>query len=289
MRNNSFPPKLHVLLAREAGRAIVIRRGPSSQTSVFAWDRETNLFQIAHWFKGRIYERRSDISPDGKFWIYFAMNGKWQAETSGSWTTVARTPQLKAISLYAKGNCWNGGGLFLSNRTFWLNDGLGHVPLFESDRVHRSHHYHPPFHYGRECPHVYYNRLQRDGWRPAQRETVSDTVTRVLFDKNVSENRILRKVCVEEIASPHSRGRFFDEHLLIHGDAIIAHNDWEWAEVVADTILYCASGCLFQQRFQNEDVPDAPELLHDFNAYSFQKRISPARRTQTGTDDTISI
>jgi cytochrome bd-type quinol oxidase subunit 2 len=30
---------------------------------------------VGQWLKGRIYERRSDLSPDGKHLIYFAMNG----------------------------------------------------------------------------------------------------------------------------------------------------------------------------------------------------------------------
>ena len=50
------------------------------------------------------------------------MSGRWQSETKGSWTAISRVPNLKAICLFAKGDCWHGGGLFLTNREFWLND-----------------------------------------------------------------------------------------------------------------------------------------------------------------------
>ena len=289
MKVSAFPMKLHVLLAREAGRALVIRQGPSAQTCVFSWNRETNQFQIAHWFKGRIYERRSDMSPDGRYWIYFAMNGKWQSETSGAWTTVAPCPQLKAISLYAKGNCWNGGGLFLNNRSFWLNDGLGHVPLFESDRVHRNSHYHPPNHYGRECPHVYYNRLQRDGWRLVEQTPLQGTSARVVFDRSASENWILHKICFEEVSHSNNRGNFYDTHQLIHDGDVVEKPDWEWADCIDGRILYCAHGCLFQQRFLPDNSPGKPELLHDFNSYSFKRRMAGARHSQQSSDDTIAM
>ena len=42
--------------------------------------------------RGRVYERRSDVSPDGKYFIYFAMNGRWTTATKGAWTAIARVP-----------------------------------------------------------------------------------------------------------------------------------------------------------------------------------------------------
>jgi len=46
------------------------------------------------------------------------MNGKWESETKGAWTAISKTPYLKAISLFAKGDCWNGGGLFMTDKNF---------------------------------------------------------------------------------------------------------------------------------------------------------------------------
>ncbi len=124
-----FPCRLHVLLARNAKVGLVIRRGPSKSVCTVLWNRECNAFKLGQWLRGRIYERRCDLSPDGRHFIYFAMNGRSEAETKGAWTAISRVPYLKAVALYAKGDCWHGGGLFLSDREFWLNDGHGHTEL----------------------------------------------------------------------------------------------------------------------------------------------------------------
>src|SRR3954470_13510993 len=167
-----FPARLHVLLAREGPAALVIRRGPAKTSCVVHWDRRKDTFRVGQWVRARIYERRCDLSPDGNWFIYFAMNGRWQSETKGSWTAVSLAPYLKAISLYAKGDCWHGGGLFTGKKTFWLN-GFGYSPLREDRRVIRDEKYSPPAHYGSECTGVYYVRLQRDGWKLVSSDTRS--------------------------------------------------------------------------------------------------------------------
>jgi len=82
--------RIHVLLAREAPLGVVIRRGPSKQVCTVQWDRRDDEFQIGQWLRGRIYERRCDLSTDGKHLIYFALNGKWSADYRGSWTAISR-------------------------------------------------------------------------------------------------------------------------------------------------------------------------------------------------------
>jgi len=138
-----FPPRLHVILARDAKVAVVFRRGPSKSVCTMLWDRKRDTFRIGQWFRGRIYERRADLSPDGKFLIYFAMNGKVDSETGGSWTAISRAPWLKAIVLLAKGDCWHGGGLFTGDRQYWLNDDFGHRIVRDSTQVVRDNGYHP--------------------------------------------------------------------------------------------------------------------------------------------------
>ena len=66
------PARLHVILAREAPLAVVIRRGPAKQVCTVLWNRRTDEFTLGQWLKGRIYEDRCDLSPDGRYFIYFA-------------------------------------------------------------------------------------------------------------------------------------------------------------------------------------------------------------------------
>ena len=71
-RPEPVPARLHAILAREAPKAVVFRRGPSGQVCTLGWDLETDTFTMGQWLKGRIYEYRSDLSPDGELMIYFA-------------------------------------------------------------------------------------------------------------------------------------------------------------------------------------------------------------------------
>ncbi len=276
MTEDKFPARLHVLIAQESNHALVIRRGPSKSTCVLAWDRQKNSFDVAQWLKGRIYERRSDISPNGKHWIYFAMNGKWQSEAKGAWTTVAKVPWLKAISLFAKGDCWSGGGLFLNDKQFWLNDGHGHEQLFASSTVSRNDSYQPKDSYGGECPHVYYNRLQRDGWvmKCARENQQWDSQT--LFEKALPQRWILRKICHEQLGSPKGKGCYWDAHEVESATGEVhTMPEWEWAEWVDDAIIYAERGCLFRMSLESRAAIGNQKLLHDFNGYEFENKQAP--------------
>ncbi len=60
------------MLARAAPAAVIFRRGPSRRVQLIAWDTATDRLVPGQWFHGRIYERRSDLSPCGRMLIYLA-------------------------------------------------------------------------------------------------------------------------------------------------------------------------------------------------------------------------
>jgi hypothetical protein len=276
MKEEKFPARLHVLIARENKKALVIRRGPSKSTCVLAWDRKKNTFEVSQWIKGRIYERRSDISPSGEYWIYFAMNGKWDSESKGAWTAISKAPWLKAVSLYAKGDCWNGGGLFLNDKSYWLNDEHGHEKLFSSSNVRKEESYEPPQQYGGECLNVYYNRLQRDGWDLISRSEKEKWSSDSVFEKKLPKSWLLRKVCHEQIGSPKGKGCYWDEHELINKNSeSISKPGWEWADWVDESIVYAENGCLYKVAIENCNQLGKAKLLHDFNGYKFENRQAP--------------
>lgn len=265
-----IPARLHVLLARQSHTGLVIRRGPSKHVGVFAWDRRTNEFELAQWLKGRIYERRSDLSPDGKYWIYMAMNGHWGDNSIGSWTTIARAPWLKAITLYPKNSCWNGGGLFCTNKSYWLDENEDIKAKVKSSEVRRIKDYKLFGDYGGECLHVYYNRLQRDGW-----SMIGDK-NNAIFLKSISNNWTLKKICHAQINSPEGKGCYWDEHQLISPSGeIFEYPSWEWAEWVDDAIFFAERGCLYKISVSNADGIGLSELIHDFNEYKFEAIKAP--------------
>jgi hypothetical protein len=270
------PARLHVLLARDAPAAVVIRRGPSRHVAVVGWDRRTDRFTLGQWLYGRIYERRCDLSPDGRHLICFAMNGRWQSKVKGSWTAVSRAPYLKALTLLAKGDCWHGGGLFVSSKEYWVNDGYGHQLLHDDARLRRSTKY--PWHesYGGECPGVYYLRLQRDGWtmkRTAPDGSGSDVT---LFDKRVGGHWRLRKRAYATLDRPVGRGCYFDRHELWNArtETGIDFPQWEWADVDGGRLVWAEDGKLFAGRVERDGLHGVSQLF-DFNPMRFERIEAP--------------
>ncbi len=270
-----FAPRIHVLLAKEAPYGVVIRRGPSKQVCTIGWNREEDTFQIGQWLKGRIYERRSDLSPDGKLMIYFAMNGAWTSESKGSWSAISRAPYLKAVGFWPQGNCWFGGGLFVDNDTYWLNGRYVPEPLTK-----------PPLKlsaglsnfqdYGGECPGVYYLRLLRDGWTLVYKKSISKQHQITVFEKPNNDVWILRKFANSQMDAPEGRGCYNDTHELenIKTGEKIDGLAWEWAEVDGKRIVWAQDGKLFAARLWPKDMGDI-SMLHDFNQMTFEPIPAP--------------
>jgi hypothetical protein len=268
-----FPARLHVLLARDAPIGVVIRRGPSKSVCTVLWNRRTDQFTLGQWLRGRIYERRSDLSPDGKHLIYFAMNAKWKSETKGSWTAISRAPYLKALTIYGKGDAWNGGGLFLSKSTYWLNDGYGHFPIRDESGL-RWKRDHVIAKESGECPGVYYPRLVRDGWIRKETLKAGRWQTCTIFEKDTGKGWILRKYAHAQTGSPPGKGCYWDEHELELGEERIVVPDWEWADLDGKDIVFAANGAIYRARLQRSGLGEA-KLLHDFNDMKFEPIAAP--------------
>jgi hypothetical protein len=268
--------RIHVLLAREEPVGVVIRRGPSKQVCTLQWDRRDDDFQVGQWLRGRIYERRSDLSPDGKHLIYFAMNGKWSSESRGSWTAISRAPYLKALAFFPKGDCWLGGGLFTENRTYWLNGGDCHPELGNTDYLERDLEFRPSGSVGGECLSVYYPRLLRDGWTLIERVSLAKWKDFDVFEKSLDAGWVLRKIAHAEIGAPAGKGCYWDEHELLHPPSgkRVHYSDWEWAEVDGKRLVWAENGKLFAGRIGDEGLT-AEAQLFDFNTMSFQRIQAP--------------
>jgi hypothetical protein len=173
MNEPTRPPcRLYVLLARSAPVGVVFRRGPSEWVRLVKWNTADDSFEPGQWFRGRVYERRCDLSPDGTKLVYFA--SKFNEKTVGdrdytyAWTAVSRPPYFTALALWPKGDCWAGGGLFEDDRTLRLNHG-DHQAKAHPDHLPRGLAVHTePGAHGEDGP-ILDRRLARDGWRLRQR------------------------------------------------------------------------------------------------------------------------
>jgi hypothetical protein len=274
---NRFPARLHVLLASEAPVGVIFRRGPSKSVCSIRWNLVSDKFELGQWLRGRIYERRADISPDGRYLIYFAMSGKWKSETRGSWTAVSRVPWLKALVLLGKGDCWNGGGLFTSNKTYWVNDAGSHFLIHDSRDLKQDRKFQPQARYGGECLSVYYPRLQRDGWILRTRIENGRLNSCTVFEKtHPKKGWILRKFAHEEVGAPPGNGCYWDEHELENAEQerLLSFPKWEWADFRGDNVLWAESGCIHRARLNARDLAKV-ELLFDANEMKFEARAAP--------------
>lgn len=274
-----FPARVHPILARKANTAVIIRRGPSKSVCTMLWDRTRDDFKLGQWLRGRIYERRCDLSPDGRHFIYLAMNGKWDGPVKGSWTAISRAPYLKALALWPSGDCWNGGGLFLSDSVFWRNanpyqdemDVVGRLRKLTEDP-------NLPFHesYGGECPGVYYIRLQRDGWTLQRHEVRSADDHVAVFEKAFPSGWVLAKSAHASINHTAGRGCYYDTHRLLHRESgtVVDHPEWEWAELDRKRLVWVTKGVLHAAKIHGKGLGDV-KVLHDFNDMEFEAIEAP--------------
>lgn len=121
---NSGPViRLHLYFARDSNLAAILRQGPGKVFRMILWDREAGTFEDGQWLKHKIYPERCDLSPDGRHFIYFALNGDWSGETEGSYTAISRPPYFTALALFPEGDTWSGGGAFLDSRHYVAHGG----------------------------------------------------------------------------------------------------------------------------------------------------------------------
>lgn len=280
--------RIYVLLARDAPKAVVFRRGPSNQVLLIKWDLAKNSFEVGQWLKGRIYERRCDLSPDGELLVYFAADFR---RSIRSWSAVSRPPYFTALALWPKGNCWGGGGLFFSNDRLMINDFPEDIKLA------------PEFSMpswlavgscgewsgrGEDDP-IWSCRLARDGWKltayPEKTKNDHGAKVWIEYDPPITWEKLhpfwpKKYILRMSILGIKERGGpgWLIEHSLhsedgIHGD--IGRSEWaDWSPT--GDLLFAQSGCLYRLRPSKRKFGpiEESEQIADFNDLSFQ-RIEP--------------
>ena len=258
------PARLYILLARHSPLAVVIRRGPSKQVCTVLWNRKNDSFELGQWLKGRIYEKRCDLSPDGKYLLYFAMKG---GET---YTAVSRAPWLKAIEFYPMIGTWEGGGQFLTENKFWLNVHFQREQLLmQSDELQRNESYEPEVHFSVHEG----NLLLRDGWKLSENSEPTDISP--IFEKLLPKGWVLKKIA--NVSMPSTKGMdYFDRDKLEltnkESGSRFECDDWEWADLDGQSVVWASNGCLYRASIESADKIGTPKLLCDFNPLKFERR-----------------
>jgi len=252
---NKSIARLFIAYSDDPTRTIVIRRGPAKHVAVFNWNRKTDEFTLGQWLKGRIYEHRLDISPDGLHWIYLALQGGCRTHS-----VIAKTPYLKARDFHPWLGTWGGGGKFLSNDTYVL---AGHS---RSQNRRLSGKF-----YVREqntiSPLGLFNRLQRQGWKYMMNGD---------YTRKLNRGWVLRK----HVCNGRKFGRSVESewHTLSHKGLglILKRPDWEWADVDDGKLVFAEGGKLMRATlFKDTEQPYRAKLIHDFTPYKFKPIRAP--------------
>ena len=174
---------LFVLLARQAPMGLIFRRGPSTWTELSVWNTRTDVVERGQWFRGRVYERRCDLSPSGQKLIYFAAKHHLRnvdPAYSSTWTAISKTPYFTALVLWPNaGTTYHGGGLFDAEDAVCVNSVYHRGTNPERDLPAPVHPSHKPPKTLRVFPmsfasgdRIMARRLVRDGWSLATDEGV---------------------------------------------------------------------------------------------------------------------
>lgn len=90
----------------------VFRRGPSKWSHVGRWDLDEGRYQPGAWIAGRIFPRRSDLSPDGRLLCCFVHKPGAQWDHGDSWVAISRMPWLSALHAWGEDGTWTRGWHF---------------------------------------------------------------------------------------------------------------------------------------------------------------------------------
>jgi hypothetical protein len=244
------PPKLHVLFRPGSPSAVVLRKSRGGKVfCTIGWDLATDVLSLGQWCKHKIYTHRCDLSGNGRWMVYFALNGRWSSLTRGAWTALSRAPYLKAVTLWPQGHAWGGGGLFLDADSLPDPVAGARSAAFVVDKEVR-------LTLGAHASYV--ARLTRDGWTQAKRG----------FDKRVDRAWTLRKVVRRESVELHE---------LRHSDGrVIELSSWEWADLDSPRrrLIFAEEGSLYSATIGPDGLGQMRRLF-DARPMSFQAIAAP--------------
>jgi hypothetical protein len=263
-KDGKVPPRIFMIFARSAPVAVIFRRGPSDWCQLLKWNTADDTFEMGQWFHGRLYERRSDLSPDGALLIYFArkITGRTlkDKEYTYAWTAVCKPPYLTALALWPKGDCWHGGGLFIDDV---------HVELNHKRDVAKAHPDHKPegIHvalrknvHGEDEP-LYAERLERDGWRLRTRWEVENEGYPNMFrtrQAEIREKQPFQGGLSIRLARSIQGLKYSEEFTVVQTNGFEIHLERaNWVDFDQQgRLVFARNGCLFTGA-----VSDAGEIL----------------------------
>lgn len=118
-----MPPRIYCIPALEAPVVAVLRRGPTSWAHVGRWDLAAGRYQPGAWVGGRLFPRRSDLSPDGRWLCYFMHKPSARWDHGEAYVALSKLPWLTALHAFGTCGTWTRGFHFTAAGS--IDDGRG--------------------------------------------------------------------------------------------------------------------------------------------------------------------
>jgi hypothetical protein len=285
--------RIFAILARGASEAVIFRRGPSKQVLLIKWHLGSDKLEYGQWFKGRIYERRCDLSPSGDLLICFAAKYK---QPLASWTAISKPPYLTALALWPKGDGWGGGGIFDSELAIQLNHRPGEDVLakeFKLKKNMRVSLYGSCPGWGEDFP-IYHSLLLRNGWNLIDEGECGEhdwnaqvrwEYTKPMVYEKTSKNDRRLQMQLKGISQQNDSWYWVDYVILDEaGKSLFQLPKTDWADWDDGDLVFAKDGKLFRLNQKNfsrymDHGDEALKLIADLGTLKFEEKIAPCKAT----------
>ena len=115
-------PRIFGIPASNAATVAVIRRGPSGWCQVGRWEPELGTYTAGSWLHGTIYPQRCDLSPDGRWLLFFTLKGNARWDVGATYIAISRLPWLTALAAWGTCGTWTRGLHFADRQTWEVDD-----------------------------------------------------------------------------------------------------------------------------------------------------------------------
>ncbi|MDC3959591.1 hypothetical protein [Polyangium jinanense] len=108
-------PRVYLLRASEAPRALAFITHRQKCWSLHLWDLDAHHVEPGAMFFGTLYPRRCALSPDGRYLLYFAMKAPGDPDWPHQFSGLSRAPWLTCLLAWREAGTWT-RGMFFSSR-----------------------------------------------------------------------------------------------------------------------------------------------------------------------------
>lgn len=119
--NRQTAPRIYCIPASEAPIVAVFRRGPTRWSHVGRWDVAQGTYEPGAWLNGRLFPRRSDLSPDGRYLCYVAHKPTATWDVGDVYVAISKLPWLTALRAFPTDGTWTRGFHFTADGRSDLN------------------------------------------------------------------------------------------------------------------------------------------------------------------------